>query len=151
MPQLKKIVIALALLSNSLTALADANNTATTNKAAITTPTPEFVYKYLLGEVAGQRGDVVLASQLFLDLAKQTRDARLAERAARSAAFAQQPGIALQAATLWAELDPSSIEARQASSQLLIASGNLKQAKPHIEKLLSKEDTRANGFLYLPS
>jgi tetratricopeptide (TPR) repeat protein len=150
MPQLKRIVIALALLSSSLTALADTKTTAVI-KPAITTPTPEFVYKYLLGEVAGQRGDVVLASQLFLDLAKQTRDARLAERAARSAAFAQQPGIALQAATLWVELDPDSIEAQQASSQLLIASGNLKQAKPHIEKLLAKEDTRANGFLYLPS
>jgi tetratricopeptide (TPR) repeat protein len=150
MPQLKKIVIALALLSTSLTVLADTKTTAVI-KPAITTPTPEFVYKYLLGEVAGQRGDVVLASQLFLDLAKQTRDARLAERAARSAAFAQQPGIALQAATLWVELDPDSIEAQQASSQLLIASGNLKQAKPHIEKLLAKEDTRANGFLYLPS
>jgi tetratricopeptide (TPR) repeat protein len=150
MPQLKKIVIALALLSSSLTALADTKTTAVI-KPAITTPTPEFVYKYLLGEVAGQRGDVVLASQLFLDLAKQTRDARLAERAARSAAFAQQPGIALQASTLWVELDPDSIEAQQASSQLLIASGNLKQAKPHIEKLLAKEDTRANGFLYLPS
>ena len=150
MPKLKKIVIALALLSSSLTTLAD-TNVATTIMPTITSATPEFVYKYLLGEVAGQRGDVVLASQLFLDLAKQTRDARLAERAARSAAFAQQPGIALQAATLWAELDPNSIEAQQASSQLLIASGNLKQAKPHIEKLLAKEDTRANGFLYLPS
>jgi tetratricopeptide (TPR) repeat protein len=144
-PRFKKTVLALALLSSSFTVLAD------TTKPTITTPTPEFVYKYLLGEIAGQRGDVVLASQLFLDLAKQTRDARLAERAARSAAFANQPAIALQAATLWAELDPSSVEAQQASSQMLVASGNLKQAKPHIEKLLAKEDTRANGFLYLPS
>lgn len=149
-PKLKKIAIAFALLSSSLTALADTKTNATTIPT-ITTPTPEFVYKYLLGEVAGQRGDVVLASQLFLDLAKQTRDARLAERAARSAAFANQPAIALQAATLWAELDPNSVEAQQASSQMLVASGNLKQAKPHIEKLLAKEDTRANGFLYLPS
>ena len=150
MPKLKKVVLALALLSSSLSVLADTKIAATTIPT-ITTATPEFVYKYLLGEVAGQRGDVVLASQLFLDLAKQTRDARLAERAARSAAFASQPGIALQAATLWAELDPNSVEAQQASSQMLIASGNLKQAKPHIEKLLAKEDTRANGFLYLPS
>ena len=150
MPKLKKVVLALALLSSSLSVLADTKIAATTIPT-ITTATPEFVYKYLLGEVAGQRGDVVLASQLFLDLAKQTRDARLAERAARSAAFANQPGIALQAATLWAELDPNSVEAQQASSQMLIASGNLKQAKPHIEKLLAKEDTRANGFLYLPS
>ena len=150
MPKLKKIVIALTLLSSSLTSLAGTETMATITPT-ITAATPEFVYKYLLGEVAGQRGDVVLASQLFLDLAKQTRDARLAERAARTAAFANQPAIALQAATLWAELDPSSTEAQQASSQLLIASGNIKQAKPHIEKLLAKEDTRANGFLYLPS
>ena len=150
MPKLKKIVIALTLLSSSLTSLAGTEAMATITPT-ITAATPEFVYKYLLGEVAGQRGDAVLASQLFLDLAKQTRDARLAERAARTAAFANQPAIALQAATLWAELDPSSTEAQQASSQLLIASGNIKQAKPHIEKLLAKEDTRANGFLYLPS
>ena len=149
MPKLKKIAVALALAlaaSTSLTAFAEANI-----KPTITTATAEFVYKYLLGEVAAQRGDVVLASQLFLDLAKQTRDARLAERATRAAAFANQPGIALQAATLWADLDPDSIEAQQASSQLLVESGNLKQAKPHIEKLLAKEETRANGFLYLPS
>ena len=150
MPKLKKLVIALALLSSSLTVLAD-TNVAPTITPAITSATPEFIYKYLLGEVAGQRGDMVLASQLFFDLAKQTRDPRLAERAARSAAFAQQPGIALQAATLWVELDPNSVEAQQASSQMLVASGNLKQAKPHIEKLLAKEDTRANGFLYLPT
>ena len=150
MPKLKKLVIALALLSSSLTVLAD-TNVAPTITPAITSATPEFIYKYLLGEVAEQRGDVVLASQLFFDLAKQTRDPRLAERAARSAAFAQQPGIALQAATLWVELDPNSVEAQQASSQMLVASGNLKQAKPHIEKLLAKEDTRANGFLYLPT
>ena len=150
MPKLKKLVIALALLSSSFTVLAD-TNVAPTITPAITSATPEFIYKYLLGEVAGQRGDMVLASQLFFDLAKQTRDPRLAERAARSAAFAQQPGIALQAATLWVELDPNSVEAQQASSQMLVASGNLKQAKPHIEKLLAKEDTRANGFLYLPT
>ena len=63
--------------------------------------------------------------------------------------FATQPGIALQASTLWAELDPSSQDAQQASSQLLIASGNLKEAKPHMQKLLAKEENRANNFLYL--
>lgn len=147
MPKTKKIVIALLF---SFAAISGTAAHAETRPAPrITTANAEFVYKYLLGEIAGQRGDVVLASQLFLDLAKQTYDPRLAERAARSAAFANQPGIALQAATLWAELDPNSLEAQQAASQLLVASGNLKQAKPHIQKLLAKEDTRANGFLYL--
>ena len=151
MPPIKKIALALLLSFSTVGSLnALAETTAPMTKApTITTANPEFVYKYLLGEIAGQRGDVTLASQLFLDLAKQTRDARLAERAAKAAAYANQPGIALQAATLWVELDPASLEAQQASSQLLVASGNLKQAKPHIQQLLSRVETRANGFLYL--
>ena len=151
MPQIKKIAAAVLL---SIAAFGASSANAESMKPAtveprITTATPEFIYKYLLGEVAGQRGDVTLASQLFLDLAKQTRDARLAERAARAAAYANQPAIALQASTLWVELDPNSIEAQQASSQLLVASGNFKQAMPHIKQLLTKADTRANGFLFL--
>lgn len=151
MPPIKKIALALLITFStvgSLSALADTAAPMTT-APTITSANPEFVYKYLLGEIAGQRGDVTLASQLFLDLAKQTRDARLAERAAKAAAYANQPGIALQAATLWVELDPTSLEAQQASSQLLVASGNLKQAKPHIQQLLARSETRANGFLYL--
>ena len=148
MPQIKKItaILLLAFAGASTNALADSKTAPT-----ITSANVEFVYKYLLGEIAGQRGETTLASQLFLDLARQTQDPRLAERAARSAAFANQPGLALQAATLWADLDPNSLEAQQASSQLLVASGNLKEAKPHIQKLLAKEETRANGFLYLNS
>lgn len=123
--------------------------TATAVTPKIKEANAEFVYKYLLGEIAGQRGELTLAGQLFLDLAKQTRDARLAERAARVGAYANQPGLALQATRLWTELDPNSTEAQQAASQLLVASGNLKEAKPQIKKLLEKQDTRANGFMYL--
>ena len=156
MPQIKKIAAALLIAFASVSSIAAHAETKVAPAASTITPTitsanTEFVYKYLLGEIAGQRGEVTLASQLFLDLAKQTRDPRLAERAARAAAYANQPGVALQAATLWVELDPDSLEAQQASSQLLVASGNLNQAKPHIQKLLAKEETRANGFLYLNS
>lgn len=115
----------------------------------ITTANPEFIYKYLLGEVAGQRGDLSLASQLFLDLANKTRDARLAERAAKVAAYGRHQKLALDATTLWAELDPSSLEAQQASSQMLISTGDVESAMPHIKNLLSKDDTRSNTFLYL--
>ena len=147
MPQIKKIVASLLIGFAALASLHAAAESKAT--PTITSANAEFVYKYLLGEVAMQRGEPTLASQLFLDLAKQTLDPRLAERAARAAVFANQPSVALQAATLWAELDPGSQEAQQASSQLLIASGNLKEAKPHMQKLLAQEDKRANGFLYL--
>lgn len=118
-------------------------------KPSITEANAEFVYKYLLGEIAGQRGDLSLASQLFYDLAKQTRDPRLAERAAKSAAYGRQQRLALEASTLWAELDPNSIEAQQATSQMLISTGDVQSALPHIKELLSKEETRATTFLYI--
>lgn len=142
MIKIKKLFLAtLIIVAGISSAFADESVT-----PKITTANAEFVYKYLLGEIAGQRGDLSLASQLFLDLAKQTKDPRLAERAARSAAYARQPRLALDAAILWAELDPDSLEAQQASSQMLIASGDVQSAIPHIKKLLARDNMRANGF-----
>lgn len=111
--------------------------------------TSEFIFKYLVGEVAGQRGDIALASSVFFDLAKSTRDPRLAERAARAAVYGNQQQLAIRSAGLWAELDPDSVEAQQAMAQLLLSTGNLEDARPFLEKLLVANDTRANGFLYL--
>ncbi len=145
-PKVKKIVLCLTVVLIGLSASAFADSPTTKSSDYIK---PEYIHEYLLGEVAGQRGDPTLSSKLFLDLAKKTRDPRIAERAARVAVYAQQPAIALQAVKLWSELSPDSTEAHQAASQLLVSSGNLKGAKPHIKKLLDKEDTRANGFLYL--
>ncbi|HSI22653.1 MAG TPA: tetratricopeptide repeat protein [Methylophilaceae bacterium] len=111
--------------------------------------TSDFIFKYLVGEVAGQRGDIALASSVFFELAKSSRDPRLAERAARAAVYGNQQQLALRSAELWAELDPESVEAQQAMAQLLLSTGNLEDARPYLEKLLVANDTRANGFLYL--
>ena len=145
MTKMKKLIVVLCLSVMSInSALAQSSV-----KPSITEANAEFVYKYLLGEIAGQRGDLSLASQLFLDLAKKTRDPRLAERAAKTAAYGRQQRLALDAATLWAELDPSSLEAQQATSQMLISTGDIQSAVPHIKELLSKEESRATTFLYL--
>ena len=111
--------------------------------------TAEFVYKYLVAEVAGQRGDLATSSSLFYDLAKTTRDASLAERAAKTAAYGNVSGLTIPAVKLWAELDPSSNEVQQAMTEMLIATGQLSDTEPYLAKLLKKEETRAGGFLYV--
>lgn len=113
--------------------------------------TPEIVYDYLLAEIAAQRGEFGLSSHLFYTLAKSSRDPSLAQRAAKAAAVGNQGNLALEATKLWSEIDPSSLEAEQATSQLLIASGNLDEAKLHISKLLVNEDSRAASFLAINS
>jgi len=112
---------------------------------------PEFIYKYLVGEVAGQRGDIGTSGAIFYDLARTEKDPRLAERAAKIAAFGNITNLAVPAIKLWAELDPSSTEAQQAMTEMLIATGKLSDTEPYLRRLLAKEDTRANGFLYINS
>lgn len=147
--QTLKLAVASALLSLAISATAQAESDSAKPKALQTELTSDFVFKYLVGEIAGQRGDLGLASNLFLNLAKSSRDPRLAERAAKVAVYGNNAKTAVQAANLWAELDPTSVEAQQATTEMLLSTGNLVDAKPHLKKLLAKEETRANGFLYL--
>ena len=117
--------------------------------AKIQHTTPEFIYKFLLAEIAAQRGDLNSAGHIYLDLAKLTKDLTIARRATDIAGFARNGRLAMDSAQVWSELDQNSIEAKQILAELLIASGNLAKAKPLIEELLQKEQTRADGFLYL--
>ncbi len=113
---------------------------------------PQILYQFLLGEIAGQRGELTLASEAFLDLAMKTRDPRIAQRATEVAIFARKPANALKAGQIWLERDPDSPKARQTYVSLLINSGRLKDARPHIEWLL-KHGGRSVGevFLQLPA
>ncbi|MDR5170753.1 tetratricopeptide repeat protein [Methylobacillus flagellatus] len=144
----KKIAIAVACAAMTL----GMGNAATAaNKAETPSPalTGEFVYKYLIGEIAGQRGQFDLASALFLDLAQTNQDSRLAERAAKTAVMGNDGRTAIDAANLWSQLDPGSTEAHQALTQMLINTGKLNEAKPHLKALLANEEGRASGFMFL--
>jgi len=109
----------------------------------------EFVFKYLAAEVAGQKGELGISTQLFYDLAKSTLDVRLAERAAKVAMFSKNAQAALETAKLWVELDANSTEAQQAAVQIYVINGDLDAAKPLLQKLLANTETQGNGFLYL--
>ena len=144
----------MAALSIGLFAVAKPNAQAATETLTSEVQTQangEFVFKYLAAEVAGQRGELGLSTKLFFDLAKSSRDVRLAERAAKVAMYSKNAQAALETAKLWLELDANSTEAQQAATQFYVINGDLNAAKPLLQKLLEKEDTRANGFLYLNS
>ena len=143
-------------ISLSLYALTSASpvlaNDALETKAPVKTEAnADFVFRYLAAEIAGQRGELGLSTKLFFDLAKSSRDVRLAERAAKVAIYSKNPQAALETTKLWVELDSNSTEAQQAATQIYIMNGDLAAAKPLLQKLLEKEETRANGFLYLNS
>ena len=47
--------------------------------------TRDLLYKFLLAEIAGQRGNVRLASKAYMEIAQVTRDPRVARRATETA------------------------------------------------------------------
>ncbi len=118
--------------------------------AQISEANAEFIYKFLLAEIATQRGELNSAGHIYLDLAKLTKNIPLAERATRIAGSAKNGRLTMDSAEVWRKLDKTSIEPQRILAELFITSGNLTKARPLIKKLLKQEEkTRAEGFLYL--
>jgi len=70
--------------------------------------TGEAVFEVLASEIALQRGEAGLAYQTYLEMARQYKDPRLAQRAMEIAISAGSPDLAAQAAKIWDELSPTS-------------------------------------------
>src|SRR5437764_7198386 len=73
----------------------------------------ELMYRLLVGDIALQRGDPALAARAYYEAAKEVRDVRRARRATELALAARQRTLALDAATLWSDLDPTADRAKQ--------------------------------------
>jgi tetratricopeptide (TPR) repeat protein len=109
--------------------------------------TPQILYQFLLAEIAGARGNVGLAVDAYRDLARSTRDPRIAQRAAQVALFARRYDVALDAARLWAELDPASAQARQMVTSLLAGGARPEELAEHIARQLAAEGGNLPGAL----
>ena len=109
----------------------------------------QLLYSILLGEIAAQRGSPADAAQTYLDLARKTRDPRIARRAVELATFARTPEVALDAARLWHESDPESPQGLRTVTVLLVNAKRVDDATPYIAKLLAAKDQAAGGFLQL--
>ena len=147
-----KLLVTFALLFCFKVSIANQQNNFNPNlPPKITQANAEFVYKFLLAEIATQRGDFNSAGHLYLDLAKQTHNISLAERATRVAGNSRNGRVALDSAKVWSTLDPDSVQAQQILAELYITSGNLSKAKPIVKNLLEQDAYRGEGFLYLNS
>ncbi|OWW20614.1 tetratricopeptide repeat protein [Noviherbaspirillum denitrificans] len=109
--------------------------------------TDELVYKLITSEIAFQRGDWQTAYVTLLSLAQQTRDPRLARRAAEMALAAKQADEALSAVRLWRTLAPNSDEATQYYLSFIILSDNLDEAAPILEQRLKEARPQTRGLL----
>lgn len=110
--------------------------------------TSQLLYEFLLGDIAAQRDQPELAAQAYLDLAKTTRDPRVARRAAQLAYESHQYDKAVEAFKLWQELEPSSPLAKQLLLSLLLSGGKLQEARAPLEAIL-KADPDSAGRTFM--
>lgn len=101
--------------------------------------TPGLLYQSLLAEIALQRSELEVALPMYLELARNTRDPRIARRAAEVAVYSHDGEAAAEAARIWAEADPTSSQAAQMVAGSLIAAGKLTEAEPYVVRFLERE------------
>ena len=97
----------------------------------------ELLFRLMVAEIAVQRGEPGPAFSELLTVAKQTRDPRVARRAAEVAINARALPQAMDAADLWFHLAPHDNEAEQSYSSLLVANGQHEKARPLLQRQIA--------------
>ncbi len=142
-----RIVGSLAACSLLLSACAQAPQRAEPEPQAEAAPvlpgvelSNQLLYEYLLSEIASQRGHHALAAEGSVDLATQTRDPRLAKRAAQLALEAGEMEKSIAALKLWQEVEPTSTVAPRMLSTILLRGGRLDEARVEFARVFRQDE-----------
>jgi tetratricopeptide (TPR) repeat protein len=111
--------------------------------------TQEILYKLLVAEIAGQRGQLNISVENYLDLARTTRDPEIASRATRIAVYARQDQAAFEAAKIWVELDPENTDAHQVLAVMAVRDGDLETAMLHFDFILKNSEEVIDQKLWI--
>ena len=109
--------------------------------------TPKILQQFLLAEILLARGRVAESAASYVDLAKTTRDSRIARRAAEIAYYARQPALSLDAAKVWSETEPNSIQAKQTYWALLASLGKLDDLAAELTRMIESESEHRGAVL----
>jgi len=99
----------------------------------------DILYDLLVAEVSGQRGAFDTLVINYTTVAIQTRDVGVIKRAINAAQFAKDEVATTLLAQLWAEVEPSNVDAHQLAAFQLIKKKDFENALFHMEKVLNLE------------
>lgn len=109
--------------------------------------TPAMMVQLMNAELAFKKGDWQGPYLTLMSLAQQTKDPRLAKRAAEMALAAKQADDALAAVKLWRQFAPNSDEANQYYLGLVVLSDNLAEAESALKQRLAEATPGARGLV----
>ena len=113
---------------------------------------PQVVFEVVLAELALKRDKPQVALAAYADLALKYNDPGIFRRTLEVAALNGRPELMLEAARLWSEREPTSIDALNALSGTQMAVGRFADALPTLTRYLAAlpADERAKALLQLP-
>ncbi|MDD2769861.1 MAG: tetratricopeptide repeat protein [Methylococcus sp.] len=107
----------------------------------------QLVYLVLAGELAGQRGQYDVALENYLQAARLSHDAHLAERATQIALFMKKSPEAINGVSLWLEREPRNATARRMAALLYLKEGRRDEAVAQLKVLLALPDADMENTL----
>jgi outer membrane biogenesis lipoprotein LolB/uncharacterized protein HemY len=113
------------------------------------TSTGQAVFEVLASEIALQRGEAGLAYNTYLEMARQYKDPRLAQRAMEIGIAGGSPELALEAAKVWDNLAPiSDTKPKEVFITLLILNNRWSDAvKPAVSLLRQQSPAQQENTL----
>lgn len=98
--------------------------------------TEEQLYQAIISELGAQRGDLGEAGNNYLDLAIQTRDLGIVQRAVQFASVNNDVNALMQLGLLWADVDPTAARPHLLLSFQFLETGNFQQALSHMARVI---------------
>ncbi len=98
--------------------------------------TGSILFRLLSADMAAQEQQYSWAADLYLLVAQESRDPRIAENATRMALFSRNDTAALAAGRLWVTLRPDDRTAREAAIAALIRNGDDQGVQEHLDYML---------------
>jgi len=135
-PGINKIKASVPVTSLDETTTIEETSTGTKITPARPSFKPETLYSLILAEIAAQRNRMDVTLSQYVQQAHDTRDLGIVIRANRIARYMGSHKASLNTSTLWVELEPESIEARQVVITELLHYRNYSDAIKNIDKLL---------------
>ena len=115
--------------------------------AAATPIDSQLMYELMLAELAGRRGLLDVATEGYLRAAGKTDDARVAERAAQLALFANRWKDAEKAARRWLVIEPDAAAPQELLAQALMRQSRIDESIDAFEALIAGSDRPAEAVL----
>ncbi|MCY1288709.1 Beta-barrel assembly-enhancing protease [compost metagenome] len=109
----------------------------------------DSLYALLTAELAGQRNRFDIALGNYVEQAKATQDAGVAERGFRIAEYLGADQAALDTALIWAKNAPDNLDAQRAAAIQLARAGRYDESMDYMERVLKGQGDTHFDFLAL--